>query len=695
MKNKLLLLLSIISYYGFAQDVLMQNGTIIACSGILYDSGGESSNYGANENMILTICPDEIGQRTRLNFYEFATQLNTDIMEIFDGDSTSAPSLGVYSGNQSPNFMLATFDNPTGCLTVQYTSNGTGNTTGWAADISCTTPCQDITAQLDSTFPLANLEGVIEVCVGDNVDLSGSGIFETNGAGASYTWDLGDGNMTYGQSVNVSYDIPGVYLVNLDIRDTNTDNIIQGCPNTNSINLVIRVSGEPDFAGTGAVDHVLCFGESTTLEGVVNPLTLVYNCPPPESEVTFLPDGSGSAYSTSINVTCFEDEQVLTDVSQIESICLNMEHSYIGDLDIDIISPNGQIVRLHDQGGGSANFGIPWATGTVDGNSADTTPGVGLDYCFVPNGGFPTLVDAIENDGSFPIGDDAGTYLDSFVPEGNYSSINPLDGLLGSPLNGNWTIRVVDNLAADNGYMFSWELNFDSSLQLQDFDYVPSIVSQAWDPDSTITETNGNIITVTPDAAGEFCYTFRTLDEFGCEHTKTVCVNVAEEGATMLTYYEDSDDDGYGDANSSVTVSCNDNSGRPIGYVSNNLDCNDLDEDINPDATDDEGNEVDENCDGVDGYLLSITDIDVNDINIFPNPFKDHVTLNMPTILLGTELSINIYDLKGRLVYKNTKKSVSNEITINKLEVLERATYFLELYNEDLGFKVVKKLIRL
>ncbi|WP_179339849.1 PKD domain-containing protein [Winogradskyella ludwigii] len=695
MKKNLLLFFFIISYLSYGQDILMQNGTFTASSGILYDSGGEFSNYANNESFIITICPEEIGQRARLDFQQFDTQLNADILTVYDGNDVSAPSLGVYSGVYSPGSVIATFDNPTGCLTVQFISNDLVNAIGWAAEISSTTPCQDITAQLDSTFPVANPEGVIEVCVGDNINISGSGIFETNGSGANYTWDLGDGNIAYGQTVNVSYDMPGVYLVNLDIRDTNTDNIIQGCPNTNSINLVIRVSGEPDFSGTEAVDHVLCFGESTTLEGVVSPLTLVYNCPPPESEVTFLPDGNGAAYSTSINVTCFGDEQVLTDVSQIESICLNMEHSYIGDLDIEIVSPNGQVVRLHDQGGGSANFGIPWATGTVDGNSADTTPGVGFDYCFVPNGGFPTLVDGIEDDGSFPNGDDAATYLDYFVPAGNYSSVNPLDGLLGSPLNGNWTIRVVDNISADNGYMFSWELNFDPSLQLQDFDYVPSIVSQVWDLDATITEVNGNIITVTPDAAGEFCYTFRTLDAFGCEHTKTVCVNVAEEGATMLTYYEDSDDDGYGDTNSSITVSCNDNTGRPIGYVLNNLDCNDLDEDINPDATDDEGNNVDENCDGVDGYLLSITDIDVNDINIFPNPFKDHVTLNVPTILLGTELSINIYDLKGRLVYKNTKTSASNEITIGNLEVLERATYFLELYNEDLGFKVVKKLIRL
>lgn len=692
MKNLLRLLFLMLGFCSFGQDVLMQNGTITACSGTFYDAGGEFANYADNESYIITICPEEIGQRTRLDFQEFSTQLNTDFLTIYDGDDVSAPSLGVYSGTQSPGLLIATFDNLTGCLTIEFTSNSTDNEIGWAANISCTTPCQEITSLLDSTFPIANAEGIIEVCIGDNINLSGSGIFETDGTGASYTWDLGDGNTASGQTINVSYNIPGVYLVNLDIRDTNTDDIIQGCPNTNSINLVIRVSGEPDFLDTQATDNTLCFGETTTLVGVVNPLTLVYNCPPPESELTFLPDGSGAAYSTSINVTCFDSAQVLTDVSQIESICLNMEHSYLGDLDIEIVSPNGQVVRLHDQGGGSANLGIPWATGTVDGNSFDVTPGNGFDYCFVPNGGFPTLVNGIHSGGAFPIGNDPDIYIDTYVPEGNYSSVNSLEGLLGSPLNGNWTIYIVDNLAQDNGYIFSWELNFDNNLQLEDFDFVPAIVSQSWDSDSSITEVNGSTITVAPDSAGEFCYTFRTVDIFGCEYTKEVCVNVTEEGAPPITYYEDLDGDGYGDPNSSIE-DCSDT--PPLGYVVNGLDCNDTNGLINPEAEDSEGNAIDENCDGVDGDTLGLEDFNLDDIKVLSNPFSDHLIINVPTILNGSQLNITIYDLNGRRVYHNKHSVSTNQITINNLDELGKSTYLLEISNEEFGLNIVKKLVKL
>ena len=693
MKKIVLLIFSIISCYGFGQDVLMQNGTVTACSGIFYDSGGQFSNYSNDESFVITICPEQPEQRTRLDFQEFSMELNADIMMIYDGDDTTGSFFGVFSGNSSPGMIVATLDNPTGCLTVAFISSDSGNTVGWAAAISCTEPCQDITAQLDATFPIVNAEGIIEVCTGENINLSGSGIFEVDGTGASYTWDLGDGNTASGEMVNISYDTPGVYLVNLDIRDTNTDNIIQGCPNTNSINLVIRVSGKPDFTGTQAADYILCFGETTTIEGVVNPLTLVYNCPPPESEETFLPDGNGSAYSTSINVTCFDPAETLTDVNQIASICLNMEHSYLGDLDIEIISPNGQVVRLHNQGGGSANLGIPWATGPVDsGSPNNTTAGEGKAYCFVPNGGFPTLVGGVQTGGAFPVGNGPETYIDNFVPEGNYSSVNPFDGLLGSPLNGNWTIRIVDNLGVDNGYLFSWELNFDPSVPQEDFSFVPSITSQSWDSAPSITEINGNTITVAPGSAGEYCYIFRTVDVFGCEYTEEVCVNVAAADAPPITYYEDKDGDGYGDTNSTV-VECSDS--PPVGFVVNNLDCNDTDNLINPDALDSEGNGIDENCDGVDGNLLGVDDISAIDIKVLPNPFYDSIVINIPAILIGSQLNVTIYDLNGRVVYEETYSNINSQLNINMLDALEKAPYFLRISNASEGLNVLKKLIKL
>jgi len=515
----------------FSQDVLMQNGTISQCSGIFYDSGGASGDYSNDENFVITICPDVPGQLTELDFTAFNLQLNIETLTIYNGPDTASPSFGTFSGNltNSPGLVSATIDNLSGCLTIEFISDSSITAAGWEASISCFEPCQVINSQIDSATPAPNGDGFIRVCPDDEITLTGSGTFSVDGTGATYEWDLGDGNRILGQTATFSYPNPGVYIVNLNINDTNTDSDPDGCTNNNLINQVIQVSNEPDFTGTEAANAIVCFGETTTIEGVVNAVEFINDCTTPVSSTTFLPDGSGVRYETSVTVDCYESSQTLDDINQLVSICLTMEHSYLGDLDIDIISPNGQIVRIHDQGGGSANLGFPWATAAVDGGSNNTTPGVGSQYCFVPGNGFPTLVGGVQPNGLFVSGDGPGTYSDNFVPAGNFSSVSPLTGLLGTPLNGDWTIRVIDNFAQDNGYIFEWTIDFDPSILPPDLSFTPIITSESWDADATITNTTGNIITITPPAPGTYCYTYRVTNDFGCEYTKEVCIESIPE----------------------------------------------------------------------------------------------------------------------------------------------------------------------
>ena len=534
--RKLVLLFSIFFSVSLTAQVFVieDEVTVNTCSGTFVDTGGQTGPYSGSESITYTICPENEGQLVQLDFTEFATQAGADTMEIYNAPDTLDPTtlFGSFSGTtaaSSPGFVSATQDNTSGCITIVFTSSGGVNDTGWVADISCFEPCQTIISVVDSASPEPNENGYIRVCPGEEINLVGSGQFGTSGDGATYEWDLGDGTTQAGQTAVFSYDTPGVYLVNLSITDTNTSVDPDGCKNTNLINQVIQVALPTDLTGTEAADSTICFGESTTINGVANVVPYLNECTPPESEVTFLPDGSGAVYETSIIVDCFESDQTLDDINQLIEVCLVMEHSYLGDLDIEIISPTGELVRLHDQGGNSANLGIPWATGTVDGNSTDLTPGIGYQYCFVPGNDFPTLVGGVQTGGTFPNGNGPAEYTDSLVPEGSYSSINSMNGLIGSSLNGSWTIRIIDNLSADNGYVFSWVLNFDPSIQPPDLSFTPTFVSEAWDADSTITSTDGNIITVQPPTEGEFCYTYRALDDFGCEYSEEVCISVLPE----------------------------------------------------------------------------------------------------------------------------------------------------------------------
>ena len=108
---------------------IMSNDTVTTCNGLFYDSGGADDgpqgNYGNNEVFTFTICPENEGQSTQLNFTEFATQNNADIMSIYNASDATDPAtlIAEYSGTNGPTEpVIASLTNPTGCLTVVFTS---------------------------------------------------------------------------------------------------------------------------------------------------------------------------------------------------------------------------------------------------------------------------------------------------------------------------------------------------------------------------------------------------------------------------------------------------------------------------------------------------------------------------------------------------------------------------------------------
>ena len=114
----------------------MAAGTVNACTGTFFDSGGGATDYANNENIVQTICSGVAGQCVRLVFTSFDLETNFDYLRIYDGPTTASPLIGTYTGNVGPG--LITSNN--GCLTFRFTSDGIGRRTGWSADISCV-PC--------------------------------------------------------------------------------------------------------------------------------------------------------------------------------------------------------------------------------------------------------------------------------------------------------------------------------------------------------------------------------------------------------------------------------------------------------------------------------------------------------------------------------------------------------------------------
>lgn len=238
LKNSILILLFLLPISLFAQNLNMQNGTFQRCfPDLFFDSGGGTGNYGSNENFTTTICPQNPGESIILDFISFNTELNNDIMTIFDGDSTMANVIGNFSGNVSPGRVVST--DPSGCLTISFSTNGFGNTLGWEAQINCSEQCQVITPSIDNTLPTINTAtNQIEILPNQTVDFFGSALFSDTGANATYSWDFGTGATADTQNASHQFTTQGIFTVQFTVSD---DNIL-GCSETITITVFVADS---------------------------------------------------------------------------------------------------------------------------------------------------------------------------------------------------------------------------------------------------------------------------------------------------------------------------------------------------------------------------------------------------------------------------------------------------------------------
>jgi gliding motility-associated-like protein len=186
-----------------------------------------------------------------------------------------------------------------------------------------------------------------------------------------------------------------------------------------------------------------CTSSAITLGGSFNGGTLA------------LPDGTGSSYNTTIPVNGFPSSATIQSAQDILGLCVNMEHSYLGDLDIQLTCPNGTVIDLVQ------SIGVSTAGSTFLGDAADSEadgiPGIGWDYCWSNNPTYGNMGAEATAGNTVPVTDGVA------LPSGSYTPVQPFSNLIGCPLNGNWTITVTDNYAIDDGFIFDWEIGFSGS----------------------------------------------------------------------------------------------------------------------------------------------------------------------------------------------------------------------------------------
>jgi PKD repeat protein len=122
---------------GLIPTYIITNGTVTACTGLFYDSGGATGAYLNSENYTETFYPSTAGAMVRFNFTSFATESGYDYLRIYNGTSTAAPLIGTYNGSTGPGVVTAS--NSSGALTINFTSDGSVTYPGWVASMSCYT----------------------------------------------------------------------------------------------------------------------------------------------------------------------------------------------------------------------------------------------------------------------------------------------------------------------------------------------------------------------------------------------------------------------------------------------------------------------------------------------------------------------------------------------------------------------------
>ena len=365
-----------------------------------------------------------------------------------------------------------------------------------------------ITLTLTSLIPNVTISGDMNLCENESTILTASGA-------DSYVWSTGETT----SSITVSPTSTTTYRV------TGTNQY--GCSNTEIADVDVFTVG---------INAAPIFGDNTPM---------------------FIPDGPNCAeqcYSSSVNITSFSSDATITQASDILGVRLNIEHSYIGDLNISLICPNSNSVLLMPDHNGNNYyfFGLYYEPDGSNCDASDNLPGTGWNYCWSENSTYAQLNSYcydISNIGNMvPRTVDSSTVARGYPGQPGflqgqkyYIPYQSFSNLIGCPLNGLWQIQVCDTWNTDNGYIFGWNLTFDPEL-LANYSIMNDHIEINWGDSTTLTATGSeNYLWNTGDTTASIVvspttsttYTVIGTNQYGCTDTASITVTVIPPTITL------------------------------------------------------------------------------------------------------------------------------------------------------------------
>ena len=572
-----------------AQEYLLNNTnhnkTKNTCSGYLYDNS-KNGNYEANQDRWITICPPASTGNTgriSLTFEEFDIH-PTDTVFIYQGTSindpymTTSDNVPFFQNNDllgrtiMPSLMM-----PSGCLTVRLASDGSNEASGFKAKIECASLCQYPEAALDEMFYRVAADGTliprpvrdgadtsinedgslnivryksVDFCFGDSVVLVAKPLFPENdnvyhqdASTCIYEWSFGDGQtatVNYNTQVGHRWEDLSGYDLMLVVEDTANG----GCRSRNVIDTRVRMATNPiktvqqmpDMCSGTEVGFTVGYGENSQI--IVDSLDFRRGAKERYENTVFIPDGPNcynlsptGCYDAPVTFDQFPSGSTVGSGSDVMSVCINMEHTFLGDLGFTLVCPNGQSVILkYNTHSGGSDLGLATSS-TSCSNQCDSNcnpPGVGWTYCFsnqyltnargVINGNMSSPIDStntVDTTGYFQTPVQNAT---SMATGWETVDLNGFQSLVGCPLNGEWSVRICDDWGADNGYVFWWDLELGQN-SAANWDYQVPIDTVIWSGPTFFSQQTSTSSIIAPpiDSVGTFIFDVSIIDDFGCQ----------------------------------------------------------------------------------------------------------------------------------------------------------------------------------
>ncbi|MBK9337657.1 MAG: T9SS type A sorting domain-containing protein [Lewinellaceae bacterium] len=170
-----------------------------------------------------------------------------------------------------------------------------------------------------------------------------------------------------------------------------------------------------------------------------------------------------------------------------------------------------------------------------------------------------------------------------------------------------------------------------------------------------------------------------------CDGLDNDCNGLVDD-MPVFTYFLDSDSDSFGHETTSIDTCL---TPAPAGYVANNLDCDDANSAINPDALEIPDG-VDNNCNGIIDVDVSTSEVFAQTL-VFPNPAVGFITIQHPA---GNALDLEVHDLAGKFLLRRRLEFYAERTTVD-ISALLPGMYLLTLRHDKSGQAMQVKMVKL